>query len=362
MPPLTLEQVLARSMRLPRKQTKNATALASSHTTLGSSTFAPSPTTEVRRDTGAAKLFSLIEKEEEAVAAQRPKIHVSTNLIRNSQDLLTYLHAAKRMRAWEDALRSFNESTKMLLIRQKDDNSGVILTLRKEGEESKEAAGITANIAHLSVLLDTCASAKQWHLVEQLGEVFRQHSPQILVDAVSLLANTKKKDVKEDLYGWRRALHFLQSRIPPEEQPVEAYNACMGACEQSLDWEGALVVIRSMGPNNLQQLDTKSTPSVEEDGKKEVDEAVSVEREKTALTITEAREDMGEMSVLNPPKPDVITYATLISVLEQCGKNALASEVLQRLPPLEKEEITATYAALIHVWSEQQYRNHRRRF
>ncbi|ORC92638.1 uncharacterized protein TM35_000033910 [Trypanosoma theileri] len=362
MPPLTLEQVLARSMRLPRKHTKNMTALGSSHATLGSSTLSPSSNTEVKRDTGAAKLFSLIEKEEEAIAAQRPKIHVSHNLIRNSQDLLTYLHTAKRMRAWEDALRSFNEATKMLLIRQSDDNSGVVLTLRKQGEESKEASGITANIAHLSVLLDVCASAKQWDLVEQLGEVFRKQSPQILINAVSLLARTKEADVKEGLYGWKRALHFLQTRIPPEEQPVEGYNACMSACENSLDWEGALAVIRSMGPNNLQQLDSKITSLVEENKVKSLDGTVNVETEKTAPPSAEAREDMGDMSVLNPPKPDVVTYATLISVLEQCGKNALASEVLQRLPPLEKEEITATYAALIHVWSEQQYRNHRRRF
>ncbi|EPY23842.1 hypothetical protein STCU_07428 [Strigomonas culicis] len=63
-----------------------------------------------------------------------------------------------------------------------------------------------------------------------------------------------------------------------------------------------------------------------------------------------------------PPSPDVVSYATLIATLEQAGKDKIASEVLNRLPPLEKEEITASYAALIHVWSKQIYKKQNRRF
>ncbi|ESS68842.1 hypothetical protein TCDM_02340 [Trypanosoma cruzi Dm28c] len=253
MPPLTLEQVLARSMRLPRKHMKHTATPMASNPATGIST--PPDNSLGRGDKSVAKLFSLIEKDEESTAAGRPFIHQSNNLIRNSHDLLTYLHTAKRMRAWEDALRSFAEVTKMLLINQTEEGDGVSLTLR-EGAEG--AGGVTASVSHLALLLDTCAAAKQWHLVEQIGEIFRSQSRQTLIDAVAVLANTKKETIGEGLYGWERALHFLQTRIPPEEQPVEAYNACIAACETALEWEGALAIVRSMGPNPLQKLDSKA--------------------------------------------------------------------------------------------------------
>ncbi|RNF17067.1 hypothetical protein TcG_05907 [Trypanosoma cruzi] len=353
MPPLTLEQVLARSMRLPRKHMKHTATPMASNPATGIST--PPDNSLGRGDKSVAKLFSLIEKDEESTAAGRPFIHQSNNLIRNSHDLLTYLHTAKRMRAWEDALRSFAEVTKMLLINQTEEGDGVSLTLR-EGAEGAE--GVTASVSHLALLLDTCAAAKQWHLVEQIGEIFRSQSRQTLIDAVAVLANTKKETIGEGLYGWERALHFLQTRIPPEEQPVEAYNACIAACETALEWEGALAIVRSMGPNPLQKLDSKVFSGTTGIG---VASAGSTVEGVSSSLGTEAREE-SVLATFPPPAPDVVTYATLISVLEQSGKDALASEVLQRLPPVEKEEITASYAALIHVWSEQKYRNHRRRF
>ncbi|RNF22378.1 uncharacterized protein Tco025E_03268 [Trypanosoma conorhini] len=357
MTPLTLEQVLARSMRLPRKHMKPAATRIANTPALGTP-IAPETSLGLG-DKSVAKLFSLIEKEEETLTAGRPSIHSSHNLIRNSQDLLTYLNTARRMHAWEDALLSFAEATKMLLIKKTEGHDGVSLTLGEGDDGGVEGGGgVTANVAHLAVLLDTCAGAKQWGLVEQLGEIFRKQSPQTLVDAVSLLANTKKEHVGEGLHGWELALHFLQTRIPPEERPVEAYNACVTACEATLEWEGALAIVRSMGPNPLQSLDA-AVAANESDA--DAASAGSIPEEAPPSAHTEAEEETA-LATSHPPTPDVVTYATLISVLEQSGKDALASEVLQRLPPVEKEEITATYAALIHVWAEQKSHHRRRRF
>ncbi|RNF05491.1 hypothetical protein TraAM80_04531 [Trypanosoma rangeli] len=357
MPLLTLEQVLARSMRLPRKHMKPTAVPIANTQALGTSIS--SETSLGRNDKSVAKLFSLIEKDEETMTAGRPSIHQSHNLIRNSQDLLTYLNTAKRMRAWEDALLAFAEATKMLLIKQTEGRNGVSLILREGADRGVEGGeGVTANVAHLAVLLHTCAEAKQWDLVQQIGEIFRKQSPQTLIDAVSLLANTKKEDVSEGFHGRELALHFLQTRIPPGEQPVEAYNVCVAACEATLDWEGALTIVRFMGPNVFQNIGSTVVSS-----EKAVDvTSVGSTPEEVPSSVHAELKEESALSTFHPPTPDVVTYATLISVLEQSGKDALASEILQRLPPLEKEEITATYAALIHVWAEQKYRHHRRRF
>jgi len=63
-----------------------------------------------------------------------------------------------------------------------------------------------------------------------------------------------------------------------------------------------------------------------------------------------------------PPSPDALSYATLIATLEQAGQDRTASQVLNRLPPLEKEVITATYVALIHVWASQVAQRNRKRY
>nr|CCC94389.1 unnamed protein product [Trypanosoma congolense IL3000] len=361
MPPLTLEQVLARSMRLPRRSVAKATGYGAVGGPMGLphgvGVAKSSP-----KEEGVSSLFALLEKRDGEMAAGRPSIHQSNNLIRNSQDLLAYLQAAKRMHAWEDALRYFSEVTKSLIVRWSGERGSTVITLQQEAGTSpndRGCRGVTANVAHITVLLDTCANAKQWHLVEQLGEAFRDHTPKALIDAVSLLANSCRGDATDGLYGWKRAIQFLQLRIPPEEQPVEAYNACLTACEKTLDWEGALAIVRAMGPNPLQQMDCGTLPSssipLPPDG-----EVAPLGSETSGAS--GATQDDVHSSMLQPPQPNVVTYATLLSVLDQCGKEKFACEVLQRLPALEKEEITAAYAALIHVWSEQKYRQRRRFF
>ncbi|CBH16615.1 hypothetical protein, conserved [Trypanosoma brucei gambiense DAL972] len=361
MPPLTLEQVLARSMRLPRRIGTKFAGGASSGESLGvSPKFGVGKAAHGGDD--VSSLFSLLEKRDEAVAAGRPSIHQSNNLIRNGQDLLAYLQVAKRMRAWEDALKSFSDVTRILKVSQLDEQGTVFLSLQQNDPSTcsgDKGTGVTANVAHITVLLETCARAGQWHLVEQLGEIFRGHTPKVLTDAVALLANTRRDDVVDGHYGWQRAIQFIRDRIPLEEQPVEAYNACLSACEKALDWEGALAVVRLMGPNPLQKLDMNSLQLATLPSSAPACEALT--EVGTPVAVDESQED-AEIPKLQPPQPNVVTYATLLSVLDQSGKERLAREVLQRLPALEREEITAAYAALIHVWSEQKYRQRRWRF
>lgn len=56
--------------------------------------------------------------------------------------------------------------------------------------------------------------------------------------------------------------------------------------------------------------------------------------------------------------PNVVSYAVLIATLEEAGRNDLARRVLSLLPPLERDEITASYAALIYVWANQAAHSH----
>ncbi|KAG8346226.1 hypothetical protein ERJ75_000940200 [Trypanosoma vivax] len=370
MPPLTLEQVLARSMRLPRRGRQNSSPLAAG-TLLSDASPLAAPGSADHSSSALSKFHSLLEKKEETLASGRLSIHQSNNLIKNSQDLLAYLQTSRQMRAWEDALHHFCTVTKSLVVKQLD-NGNPCLSLSQQtgggtmGVSSGNHGYVTASVAHVTVLMNTLASARKWDLVEQLGEIYRRHGPDVLLDTVTLLANTTEADVTTGVYGWRRAIRFLKTRIPLEEQSVEVYNACLTTCERTLDWEGAFSVVRSMGPNPIKQLKVNVSrfPTTSSDvlvKAASAEEYPSTEEGNLLSPATEEHEDDVVLAP-QPPSPNVVTYATLISILDQCGKESLACEVLQCLPALEKEEITAAYAALIHVWSEQKYRRYNRRF
>ncbi|EPY24477.1 hypothetical protein AGDE_12327 [Angomonas deanei] len=263
MPPLTLEQVLARSMRLPRqrasqsisslfsKKKDDETVPTFSHVT---SSEEGAPTTSSSMREGRARgdvlsFFKMVEQLDEAKQARNPTFTASHTLVNNGLDLLTHLEAAKRMQTWQDALSLFTQSTNT--------------TVRRSGADwewsrtSPTATGIVPREEHLCVLLDTLAAGEQWDLIRGIGHYYGKSLPPVLTHVVRLLAYYApvEGETEEQLAQARctAAYDYLtHCKVPPPDRPVEAYTECLAACERANDWQGALRIVRSMGPNPLQ--------------------------------------------------------------------------------------------------------------
>lgn len=415
MPPLTLEQVLARSMRLPRQRTQRyvsklyrgnappsaaaldatrAGALASELTEPGlfhtthSDALATATASGTAKSTRASprqeklNFFELMEREEAARQAGRLSIHRSDRLVRNSADLTTFLQAAQRTGDWEDGLKAFAEATALpafqSLVQEYLSSSPSGRDAPARGSPSAAApssassvslSGVNPNVAQVQALMDTCAAADQYTLVEKIGAFFAPafpdafaHAVELLVARAPLASSSSSSCSAAAAAGWRAGFAYVTERcpLPAAEVPVEAFNVCLRGCEAAKDWRGALEVIRAMGPNPLQGW----TAAEEREASAS---RVGSSADSTAAEATPVKEDSpastaSPVSVSTPPVPNVVSYATLIATLEQAGKDQIASEVLNRLPAVEKEEITASYAALIFVWSNQVLHKRRRRF
>ncbi|KPI85857.1 hypothetical protein ABL78_5077 [Leptomonas seymouri] len=429
MPPLTLEQVLARSMRLPRRRTQRyASSLyrssnlsaVNTHTQratragaldselMESGLFNPSHTDAAsprdRRDKAFAasalqeklNFFELMEREDASRRAGRLSIRRSDQLVRNSSDLTTFLNAALRTGDWQDGLRVFAGATALpafqALLQESSATpsvSGDASALHRSGAAPNASSGlpislpgVNPNAGHVLALLDMCARADQYQLVESIGVFFAPSFPEAFARAVELLAARAATTTSSSAPGWRAAFVYLTQRcpLPAAEIPVEAFDVCLRGCEETKDWRGALEVVRAMGPNPLQGWVAADEDVVRSEGVSSSATATPASSSGTpsdacfasAGAASRCPEDANAnapaaststpTSLSTPPSPTVVSYATLIATLEQAGKDHIALEVLNRLPALEKEEITASYAALIMVWANQVVHKHRRRF
>lgn len=318
--PLTLEQVLARSLRLPKKRVNKALFSPTAQGAEGgqaTSTWNRSvPNAALARSRDSASMMELMRRLEQSDEErtrdrqQMPKGPAHKNhLIRTSQDLLTLLQAAKRMRSWEDALDAFSQCRE---------------------------AHITPNIAHLKVVADTLAQSNKWDVL---------HSLLLREDAGS---HADKKEVVAHLvpFLFRRSggeggvegtLVFLNS-LPDAILSTQAFNELLSFCTRSSNWEGCVKILANMGRGDL-DLSSASRPLCQE---------------LTPLIAPDAlSSDTG--SSARPP-PDAVSFASLVAVLQETGRKDAALDILMRLPPATREIILTSTVALIHVWSEQRSR------
>ena len=274
---LTLEQVLARSMRISRKRAASVFGSGSS------SQPSSAPPLFDRRDD------SEIKKQGEFL---RPP--VTGLLARNSQDLLMTLQTDRRLGDWVNALETYDQAIRVTQI--------------------------TPNLAHFRAVVDTLVAAEKYAEVELFLD-------QIVASASAADAKGIVEHVV-DFYAQSRGLDVALALVERHRNLVSAgaFAACVRACEKDQQWQRAMDIVCSMRGNVLLGASSDSPRPSDE---------------------------------LFGPVPDAVTYASLINVLEQSGKNALASEVLSKLPGPEKEAITASYAALVHVWAERLSRRKR---
>lgn len=275
MAPLTLEQVIARSMRLSTKRASRALFEPTKAAPSPSATGTPQQAKELGR------FMERMEAAEEEKLKDRPVIRAASNTVRNSQDLLTYLQSTRSMGAWADALTAIQRAS----------------------------AHVTLNVAHLGVVIDTCANAKQWDAIRKIvqsEDCARLKHDAPLRRAVELYCNH---------LSWEEGLALIQS-CPAEQRHESAYHECIAQCQKLNCWEGAMSIVAGMVPSEL------GSPAAS--------------------------------------RPSAQTYAMLLTVLENCGQVAKCKALLESLPPNEKSAITAAYAALIHVWAESQYKSKKR--
>ncbi|KAG5481658.1 hypothetical protein CUR178_07011 [Leishmania enriettii] len=421
MPPLTLEQVLARSMRLPRKRAQqHVSRLYKRHesaelggstewtpsTAKGSSLVGPalpcngsiaammggrhagkrggaygSSSTATVASAERLNFFELVEREDAQRQAGRLSIHSSGLLVRNSTDLTTYLKAAQRTGDWEGGLRAFCEATALptltAILAASEASADAAASTRRTPvsptlppPSAPSGSGVNPNVTQITAVLEMCAEAEKWDLLEKIGVFFAPAYPDAFSRAVELLAQRPSSGAGAGVCGWRAAFAYLTTRcpVPAADISVEAFNVCLRGCEAALDWRGAMEVVRAMGPNPLQGW-RAAEEEVDESDRTAAEASISCSGAASDTTDADVQSSSPPtasaspaLSMSTPPSPNVVSYATLIATLEQAGKERLASAVLNRLPAVEKEEITASYAALIMVWSNQILHKRRRRF
>lgn len=360
MPPLSLEQVLARSMRLPSqraRQTPLSNALRGPGATRQPAASSALPSHVVHAQT--LQLFERFEAEDEKRTEGRLFVHASPQMVQTSNDLLQFLRTAKRMRHWEEGLRVFAGATGVPeeVLEWRWPPADPAITSSTSVADSTWKGLVLPTSEHLCILMDACAAAGRWRSVVGVAQYYGTRcGEESLVHAVTLITREQQAPAElatilqrtganhdqgadtENMPGWAAGLHFLAHlACPGGVLPVAAYNVVLTACENAREWQAALQVVRSMGSNPLQGW------RHDEEG-----EETNNEAEKFAPRAT-------------APSPDVVSYAILMAVLEQSGRERVATAVLNRLPPVEREEITASYAALIYVWSTQLYHDRRRR-
>lgn len=262
----------------------------------------------------------------------------------------------------------------------------------------------------LNVLLSLCEGAERLAAVERIGGYYGWRFPAVLTRSMEILLKQKYlpptypnfsdvirswassgKEERETEYcikdseerekkhhsnpsGTRTPIHADQKKswqvaimevlartgIPPPFFSVDIFNHILSLSEQRKDCYGALYVIQSMGTNPLQVLPTASldvppdfpSSSISRRKKTLADEEKQVGPFSNSLMIRGVMPPLFPWS--SPPvSPNVVSYASLIAALEQAGANRFASYIVSLLPPEEKKEITASYAALIYLWSQQ---------
>jgi pentatricopeptide repeat protein len=307
---LTLEQVLARALRLPSKRVNKALFQPGSTAKAGSGASHRSSSTSDPKE--MLELMRRIEVADDLRAHHHLKISTkaasgdhegssagSFLMIRNNQDLLSHLNAAKRMGTWEDALSLFAEGKKMTTI--------------------------TPNVAHLRVLADTLCSARK---TSALVALLNDPAAGSAEDRQVTLAHATSTVCKQA--GWEAGLEALQI-ARTEIQTTDAFNEVIAACSRTGNWESCLRIVHSMGPSIISKPDDESTEHEAPTGSPPID----------------------KLQRTKPPSPDAVSFAALVSVLQETNRQEEAKEILLKLPAGMREIILTSTVALIHVWSEQ---------
>lgn len=376
MPPLTLEQVLAQSMRRPSpKQLPGALRKGIVGSTPNSSTpQRPSPPaaptqpptlstatplhpvrmpsrddilrglrrTQREEEQRSVDLFAASRKRREALSHAPHTSAIGSSWRQDAASLTSLLRAALSMHAWEEGIQAFCSAVSSLpstLVQRLLSTPTVAVTEPVEGPTNT----VTATQEQVELLLALCVGAGKVEAVEAIGSFFGRRTPAILLQAVEALLGFEKYQATtaEAPTFQERILEYLaHSGIPANEIPIDVFHVLLTKCEEQKDCCGALYIVQSMGANPLSKIEF--TP------KQPVNEA-------------KLRQPFSQWA-LEPVKPNVVSYARLIAAMEQSGESKFASYIVSLLPPAEKSEITASYAALIFLWSQQVLTNHRKKW
>eukprot|EP00796_Vickermania_ingenoplastis_P001614 gene1614-984_t len=294
----------------------------------------------------------------------------------NNTDLYSFLRTAHRMHTWEEGIDAFCRVARDTLPPQLLDllRSSTIPPGARDKEE-EERKSFSMMQVHLHLVLTLCADARKWDAVTAIGIYFARAHPSLLVRATELLVDNRFLPQRTPLSPtlvvkkgcgspWQvEVLQWLASTaLPPPEIPVDVFNVVLARCEATRDAAGALYILRSMGPNPLSDLTWDSirlqaAPDGEhkENGSGKPPTADAWDGGPSVIPVTPFSWPLTPVVA-----PNVVSYATFIAVLEQCGMSRAASHVVGLLPLRERQEITASYAALIYLWSQQVLSKNRR--
>lgn len=225
MPPLKLEQIMARALRAGKKPIMRTAELP------------PSTTVD---------------------AEPKMSLRSKNDLVHNSQDLNAILRGSSSIGDWVGALEIYNQQRQL-------------------------------SPTNIASIVCTCSTFGPTEIAERIALSESLRSAECLTLIVKGLTAAQ---------SWHLALKVVQ--CAPEVPPPALLN-CLEALNGGRRWEESLQLVQHFGQRN--PLDSSA-------------------------------------------------YALLLSVLENCGKAELSQKVLDGLQPQERDQIMASYAALITTWSE----------
>lgn len=350
------------------------------------------------KEKGKRDLFRRSRQRREAAA--KSGVHFTTNSgasyqsyipvgspSKNSVDLTSFLRTALQMRTYEEGIEAFCAFAPLpapltgLLLRKNVKVDGGVVSSHDENRLSssqQQSASPALRWApeHIHLMLSICEGANRLDAVEAVGIYFSRQLPSVLVRTTKILMakrfcvsraqhcneNSDRQSRKgeenvleestwqENVFSWLAA-----TAIPPSEISVDVFNAMLSKCEAEKDYKGALYILQSMGPNPLSELDLPPPKMITDKGKETQKNKSKPDDDSLSSTVEGVPHRMKPFvwCISSPVTPNVVSYAMFIAVLEQCGQNAFASRVVSLLPKMEQQEITASYAALIYLWSQQ---------
>ena len=253
------------------------------------------------------------------------------SLSRNSSDLLTRLKACRAMGDWRDALAAFEARPRAMSV----------------------------NSEHLRTLVDTLVDADKADAIAALAADSSKLPSAAQADGV--LCYTASALSRRD--KWKEALAVLDSMRGASHAPIEAYNEIIEGRSNSGEFQAAMQIVF-----NLKDHDDKFVEEMaayeRDKASLEADEAGGSSSSSSSSTVplrSSSSSSLGDDGANDPnapkrqfPRPDVATWASLITVLEDCGKPEMAREVITVVPPAERAVITASYVALVSTWAETQ--------
>lgn len=328
--------------------------------------------------------------------------------LRSIQDLPSLLHSAVVLDEWRSALQALDEAIDLVVFAAADGGSN---TSNNNNSASSSLTTSTTSVPiirkmisleHFAAAAKVCASndsgkAFEKFMEDKMQQISKKKSESATTTtttsdtATTSNINEQLTDITTEAFcqagNWQSALEYFEKLGRENRQTIGSLNSCITACgTKSSLWETALklaapsiearereILDSQILKENLSDIITSTSEGKSSDKiMNDLDEDPS-----TGFVSSLGSEPLSHFGTVgnnNLQKnqqtkssnavvvANAITYASLVSTLESCGKSAEAAKVLKSAPAAEREAVLTSYVALLQVWSDNHGKKSMKRF